>query len=86
MIARINFASILLMGCLFLGCNNSAPPTEAFDANKEKPAEVSATIKAAEDAAKEVKEKGMTNVSEETLDKLEPIAGNKAEKFKAKKE
>lgn len=80
MIARIKFASALLVGSLVLGCNNSAPPEATFNTNPQAPGAAQTNEVAA--AEKEVTEKGAANVSQETIEALAPVAGHKGQKMK----
>jgi hypothetical protein len=75
-LTQIRYGLLVCVGCALIGCSNAAPPAPMVIPPEKQTQE----LKDMDAAAREIDEKGIGNVSEETIKKSAGVAGGKLQK------
>ncbi len=75
-LTQIRYGLLVCLGCALIGCSNSAPPAPMVIPPEKQPQQ----LKDMDAAAREINEKGVGNVSEDTIKKSAGIGGGKLQR------
>ncbi len=76
MLTQIRYVLLVCLSCALIGCSNSAPPSTMVIPPEKQPQQ----LKDMDAAAREIADKGVNNVSEETIKKSAGIGGGKLQR------